>query len=196
MPGRFPPMRRALAGWAGQAGLNAEQVERLVLVSYEALANVAAHAYPDSTGTLDLQARFRPGASAVEVWVTDHGVCPDTGLDYPSTAITPWSTGSPTPPAGRLAATRSPAAPTWPPKSSAAQLHPFVVGTVRYRPDEAMIRRVRGVQSGAAADTGGGDEGPRHGRWGRVWVARTRPQRPHPPPYGLGTEPAWCPGPV
>lgn len=70
-PGRFPGLRRALAGWAEHVGMSAEQIEALALASYEALANVAAHAYPDGDGLLDVRAVHTPGRA--EVTVTDHG---------------------------------------------------------------------------------------------------------------------------
>lgn len=72
-PERLPGLRNALAEWAGTAGLDAEQVERLILASYEALANVVAHAYPDGSGVLDLEARLLRDPARVEVTVTDYG---------------------------------------------------------------------------------------------------------------------------
>ncbi|MDT7725606.1 MAG: serine/threonine-protein kinase RsbW [Actinomycetota bacterium] len=48
-----------------------EQVEALTLASYEALANVVTHAYPDGGGAFDLHARAATGR--IEVTVTDHG---------------------------------------------------------------------------------------------------------------------------
>ncbi|WP_017973713.1 ATP-binding protein [Actinopolyspora halophila] len=72
-PERLPALRNALAEWAGTAGLGAEQVEMLMLASYEALANVVAHAYPDDSGVLDLEARLLHESARVEVTVTDYG---------------------------------------------------------------------------------------------------------------------------
>ncbi|NHD18403.1 MULTISPECIES: ATP-binding protein [unclassified Actinopolyspora] len=72
-PERLPALRNALSEWAGRAGLDAEQVEKLILASYEALANVVAHAYPDGGGVLDLQARLLRDPARVEVTVTDYG---------------------------------------------------------------------------------------------------------------------------
>ncbi|NYH79662.1 anti-sigma regulatory factor (Ser/Thr protein kinase) [Actinopolyspora biskrensis] len=78
-PERLPPLRNALAEWAGTVGLDAEQVEVLMLASYEALANVVAHAYPDGSGVLDLEARLLPEPTRVEVTVTDYGRwCPES----------------------------------------------------------------------------------------------------------------------
>jgi anti-sigma regulatory factor (Ser/Thr protein kinase) len=53
--------------------MSAEQIELLALASYEALANAAAHAYPDGHGVLDVHAVYRPGPAQVEVLVTDYG---------------------------------------------------------------------------------------------------------------------------
>ncbi len=73
-PARFPALRRALAGWAEHVGMSPEQIEVLALTSYEALANAAAHAYPDqSVGVLDMHAIYWPASAQVEVTVIDYG---------------------------------------------------------------------------------------------------------------------------
>jgi serine/threonine-protein kinase RsbW len=68
---RLIALRHALSRWAAEAGMDIEQVEALTLASYEALANVVAHAYPDGDGAFDLLASA--GAGRIEVTITDHG---------------------------------------------------------------------------------------------------------------------------
>jgi serine/threonine-protein kinase RsbW len=51
--------------------MDIEQAEALTLASYEALANVVTHAYPDGGGAFDLLARA--DADRIEVTITDHG---------------------------------------------------------------------------------------------------------------------------
>jgi serine/threonine-protein kinase RsbW len=65
-------LRRALTTWAAALRVGAEQLEDMILASYEAMANSAAHAYrggPD--GSLDLHAAYR--AHEVTVTITDYG---------------------------------------------------------------------------------------------------------------------------
>ncbi|WP_307849528.1 ATP-binding protein [Qaidamihabitans albus] len=66
-------LRHALADWAHRRGVAGEQIDAMTLATYEALANVVEHAYPDAEGTLDLRARCLPHSRRVEVTVTDHG---------------------------------------------------------------------------------------------------------------------------
>ncbi len=70
-PQRLDGLRRQVGEWAGRTGLAVSRVQDLVLVVYEALANVAAHAYHAEPGPLDLHARHHDGR--VTVTVTDHG---------------------------------------------------------------------------------------------------------------------------
>ncbi|MBA8827555.1 anti-sigma regulatory factor (Ser/Thr protein kinase) [Saccharopolyspora lacisalsi] len=70
---RLPELRHALVEWARHAGTTDEQVEMLTLACYEALANVAAHAYPEGTGVLDLHAIRRRDPARIEVMVRDYG---------------------------------------------------------------------------------------------------------------------------
>lgn len=72
-PRQLADLRHELTRWAAQTLLHAEQAEGLVLASYEALANVALHAYGDDDGTLKLHARCRTDPPQVEVTVTDNG---------------------------------------------------------------------------------------------------------------------------
>jgi len=51
--------------------MDVEQVEALTLASYEALANVVTHAYPNGEGAFDLRANA--DTERVEVTITDHG---------------------------------------------------------------------------------------------------------------------------
>lgn len=50
--GQLTALRHALAVWADVSGLAVDQVDALVLASYEALTNVAEHAYPAGMVTL------------------------------------------------------------------------------------------------------------------------------------------------
>ncbi|WP_410675512.1 ATP-binding protein [Amycolatopsis sp. cmx-4-68] len=70
-PQRLDGLRRQVGEWAGRTGLAVSRVQDLVLAVYEALANVAAHAYHAQPGPLDLHARHHDGR--VTVTVTDHG---------------------------------------------------------------------------------------------------------------------------
>lgn len=84
-PARFPPLRRMLAAWAEYLGMDAEQVEALVLASYEALANAAEHAYGGSAGVLELHAVYTADSAQAQVTVIDGGQWqppsdPGTGL--------------------------------------------------------------------------------------------------------------------
>ncbi len=72
--GRLAGLRHALAEWAGRVGLSDEDVEALVLASYEAMANSVEHAYRDETqGVLDLRGRVDDEQGRVVVTVTDYG---------------------------------------------------------------------------------------------------------------------------
>jgi serine/threonine-protein kinase RsbW len=74
VPGRLAGLRHALAEWAAQAGLPEEDIEALVLASYEAMANTVEHAYRDQTqGLLDLRAQIDEEQSRIVVTVTDYG---------------------------------------------------------------------------------------------------------------------------
>lgn len=73
-PEHFPAIRKMLAAWAEYLGMASERVEGVVLASYEALANVAQHAYVgQSVGTVDVRASYRSGWSRAYVTVTDAG---------------------------------------------------------------------------------------------------------------------------
>ncbi len=62
-------LRHELVGWALRAGVAADRAQDIALASYEALANVADHAYNGDRGTVDLDALRHPGR--VEVVITD-----------------------------------------------------------------------------------------------------------------------------
>jgi serine/threonine-protein kinase RsbW len=64
-------LRHQVTGWAARAGMAMGRVQDLVLAVYEAMANVAVHAYAGEPGLLDLRARHRGGR--ITVTVTDHG---------------------------------------------------------------------------------------------------------------------------
>lgn len=70
---RLPALRQALAEWAERAGMTPDDTEELVLATYEAMANVIEHAYPDGVGTFDLVATHLPEQHCVEVTVADRG---------------------------------------------------------------------------------------------------------------------------
>jgi serine/threonine-protein kinase RsbW len=75
VPGRLTGLRHALAAWASQAGLPEDDIEALVLASYEAMANTVEHAYRDQTqGLLDLRAKVDDEQARVVVTVTDYGL--------------------------------------------------------------------------------------------------------------------------
>jgi anti-sigma regulatory factor (Ser/Thr protein kinase) len=64
-------LRHELTAWALSAGLDEDRAHDIALAGYEALANVADHAYENGGGTVDLDAVLGP--DQVEVVVTDHG---------------------------------------------------------------------------------------------------------------------------
>lgn len=70
-PAHFPAIRRELGAWAAGTGADAARVEAIMLATYEALANVASHAY-DSSGVVEVHAHV-PTESRVEVVVRDRG---------------------------------------------------------------------------------------------------------------------------
>ncbi|MEU8637146.1 ATP-binding protein [Amycolatopsis sp. NPDC048633] len=71
LPNEMADLRRKLTRWLGELPLDPESTHDMTLATYEALANVAAHAYPDGHGWARLQAT-RTG-DAVTVTVTDTG---------------------------------------------------------------------------------------------------------------------------
>ena len=76
---RLGDVRRAVADWAGHAGLSADLIEQLALAGYEAMANVVEHAYAGvAPGMLSVQVSTSSGL--VEVLVEDQGKwrVPDT----------------------------------------------------------------------------------------------------------------------
>jgi serine/threonine-protein kinase RsbW len=65
-------VRRALREWVSTVGtLSRDQVDDLDLATYEAMANVVDHAYPNGDGVFDIEAEHRD--AAVTVTVADHG---------------------------------------------------------------------------------------------------------------------------
>ncbi|MEV6874464.1 ATP-binding protein [Amycolatopsis sp. NPDC051128] len=65
-------LRHDLTAWVLAAGVDEDRTGDIVLASYEALANVADHAYRSSgPGVVDLDASASPGR--IEVVITDHG---------------------------------------------------------------------------------------------------------------------------
>jgi serine/threonine-protein kinase RsbW len=68
---RLPAFRRILNSWATSLGMVAEKVHALTSASYEAMANVVAHAYRGRPGLLEMHAVRRAGE--VTVTVVDHG---------------------------------------------------------------------------------------------------------------------------
>lgn len=63
--------RTRLADWACSAGLTEDAADDLVLAAYEALANVADHAYPDGEGEAWLDVALHEGC--IDVTVCDTG---------------------------------------------------------------------------------------------------------------------------
>ena len=71
---RLADLRHTLAQWATRIGLSEDDIEALVLASYEAMANTVEHAYHDQTqGLLDLSAQVDVKQKHVVVTVTDYG---------------------------------------------------------------------------------------------------------------------------
>jgi serine/threonine-protein kinase RsbW len=65
-------LRHELMAWVLAAGVEQDRAGDIVLASYEALANVADHAYDGSgSGVVDLDAVVHP--DRIEVVITDHG---------------------------------------------------------------------------------------------------------------------------
>ncbi|MDQ7802799.1 ATP-binding protein [Amycolatopsis sp. A133] len=81
LPNEMAGLRRKLIHWLDEFPLDPDSKHDITLATYEALANVAAHAYSDGHGWARLQAR-REG-DAVTVTVTD------TGCGIPSTRPRP-----------------------------------------------------------------------------------------------------------
>jgi serine/threonine-protein kinase RsbW len=70
--GDLGTVRRRLAAWARDAGLDDDTVDAITLAGYEALANVVEHAYREAgRGKVEVHAT-RTGQVAT-VTVTDHG---------------------------------------------------------------------------------------------------------------------------
>ncbi|MGW3958274.1 ATP-binding protein [Amycolatopsis sp. NPDC005003] len=71
-PGALRSLRHDLMAWVLAAGVDEDRAGDIVLASYEALANVADHAYGASgDGLVDVDASVTPGR--LEVVITDHG---------------------------------------------------------------------------------------------------------------------------
>lgn len=77
LPNEMAGLRRKLIHWLSELPLDPESAHDITLATYEALANVAAHAYPDGHGWARLQA----GRSGDTVTVT----VTDTGCGIPAT---------------------------------------------------------------------------------------------------------------
>jgi serine/threonine-protein kinase RsbW len=71
LPNEMADLRRKLTRWLGELPLDPGSTHDITLATYEALANVAAHAYPDGHGWARLEAE-RTG-DTVTVTVTDTG---------------------------------------------------------------------------------------------------------------------------
>ncbi|SED48099.1 Anti-sigma regulatory factor (Ser/Thr protein kinase) [Amycolatopsis tolypomycina] len=71
-PDALRRLRHDLMAWVLAAGVDEDRAADIVLASYEALANVADHAYDDTApGVVDIDAAVHPGR--LEVVITDHG---------------------------------------------------------------------------------------------------------------------------
>src|SRR4051812_49931825 len=65
-------LRHELMAWVLSAGVEEGRAQDIVLASYEALANVADHAYAGAgAGGVDLDAAVHP--DRIEVGISDHG---------------------------------------------------------------------------------------------------------------------------
>ncbi|WP_410674880.1 ATP-binding protein [Amycolatopsis sp. cmx-4-68] len=72
VPEALRRLRHDLMAWALAAGVGESRAQDIVLASYEALANVADHAYHGAgSGVVDLDAAVHP--DRIEVMISDHG---------------------------------------------------------------------------------------------------------------------------
>ncbi|GAB3149900.1 ATP-binding protein [Amycolatopsis stemonae] len=71
LPNEMAGLRRKLTQWLGELPLDPESTHDITLATYEALANVASHAYPDGHGWARLAATRK--GDTVTVTVTDTG---------------------------------------------------------------------------------------------------------------------------
>lgn len=72
LPEALRNLRHTLTSWALEVGITQDRAQDIALASYEALANVADHAYRgDGSGLVDLDAIRHP--DRVQVVITDHG---------------------------------------------------------------------------------------------------------------------------
>ncbi|MEU5265930.1 ATP-binding protein [Amycolatopsis sp. NPDC021455] len=72
VPQALRRLRHDLLAWVLAAGVEPDRAGDIVLASYEALANVADHAYDGAgAGVVDLDAAVHP--DRIEVVITDHG---------------------------------------------------------------------------------------------------------------------------
>lgn len=69
-PDTLRALRHDLTAWVRAVGVDAARAQDIVLASYEALANVADHAYEEA-GLVDLDAKLLP--DRVEVVISDRG---------------------------------------------------------------------------------------------------------------------------
>jgi serine/threonine-protein kinase RsbW len=70
--GQLRWVRLRVAEWAASVGMGQDGVDDLVLATYEALANVADHAYPDGPGDAWVEAGHA-GPGELTVVVSDRG---------------------------------------------------------------------------------------------------------------------------
>jgi serine/threonine-protein kinase RsbW len=68
-------LRERIGAWLSDCEVPPAQVNEILLVVNEALANCVDHAYVDhpSTGTMAVRADFEPSDGCLSVCVTDHG---------------------------------------------------------------------------------------------------------------------------
>jgi serine/threonine-protein kinase RsbW len=72
LPQDLRRLRHELMAWVLSAGVGEQRAHDIVLASYEALANVADHAYAGAgAGVVDLDAAVHP--DRIEVVISDHG---------------------------------------------------------------------------------------------------------------------------
>ena len=70
---QLPRIRHAVNSWVQRIGVRADDVNAVVLATYEAMANVVTHAYQHHRGTFDLHAVYRPDQRYVKITVSDRG---------------------------------------------------------------------------------------------------------------------------
>lgn len=73
VPETLRRLRHDLTAWVRSAGIDAGRAQDIVLASYEALANVADHAYEGAAGSGEVDLDAAVHDDRIEVVIRDHG---------------------------------------------------------------------------------------------------------------------------